>query len=144
MVLSVASVRVVRVRSGVALSRSLVRRLVRSAPRLRQVLEHRVRVVRQRLAEVLRHRSGPEEVVIQRIVRIDSLGWIDDQQFVQQIQRAIVVHVGLQALLHLAFRSILWLHFAVQFQLQFAVQLQLLDARPLVRRQRTAQLTDQR
>lgn len=65
MVLSIASVRFVRMRTRVALNRQLIRHLIRTTSRLRQILKHRVRVVGQRLDEALRHRIGPEEIVIQ-------------------------------------------------------------------------------
>lgn len=81
--------------------------------------------------------------MVQSVVRIDSFGWIDGQQFVEQVQRQMIFHVGAQSLSDLAPRSVRRTRIAVELRLQFVVQFQSLDARPLIWRQRTAQFADQ-
>lgn len=66
-----------------------------------QVLEHTLRVLGEHLAEVAGHRIGPEEVVIERRVRVVSLCRIKDQEFVEKIAGERILHVRLKPLLYL-------------------------------------------
>lgn len=54
----------------------------------RQVLEHGLRVLRQHVGQVARHRVRPEEVVVQRRVRVIS-GTDRRQTFSQMIYRVV-------------------------------------------------------
>ena len=51
----------------------------------------------EHVLQVRRHGVGPEEVVIQSVVAVYSLVWIEDKKFVDQVQGVRVFDVELQS-----------------------------------------------
>ena len=101
----------------------------------RQVLEHALAVRAQHPLQRTRHRVRPEEVVVQRTVRVDPLAGVEGEQLVDKITGVLILHVGLQSLLDPALDAAGDLH--------PVVEVQRLDAGPHLGRDGAAQLRDQ-
>ena len=90
--------------------------VILAAPeRLHRVLEH-AKVEFLQL-QIDRHRVGPEEVVVERLVAVYPLPRIECQQFLEQIEAVRVFYVGTEALLESPLQIGLQLHLRVQLEL---------------------------
>lgn len=76
----------------------------------------------QHFAQIDGHWVRPEEVVIESAIAVQTLGRVQNQQLVQQVQSVGTFDVMLQSVLDLAL--------LVLRQIQFVIEIQFLDARP--------------
>lgn len=67
--------------------------------------------------QVRRHRVGPEKVMVERVVAVCTLGRVQDQQLVDQIQSVGVFDVSFEAIFHFPLLAFGELHFLVQLVL---------------------------
>ena len=82
-----------------------------------QVLEHGCAMSGKHLRQLNGLRLHPEEVVAQRLVRVDPLGGVQCQEAVQEVEGVGILDVVAQALLDLSLVALGQLDLVVQVQL---------------------------
>lgn len=112
-----------------------VRRMLLSPPR-GKVLKHGLGMRGEHPLQATRHRIRPEEVVVQGNSRIHPPLRIDIQEFVDEIQGLLVLHVAPQAIFDLSLVTLR--------EFQGVGEFKLLESRPNRGRDRPAEVTDER
>lgn len=78
---------------------------VTTAPWGGKVFEHGRVVCGQHVFEVRGHGVRPEEVMVESIVTVHTLRWVQHQELIDQIQGIWILNIRLQTLLYLSLLS---------------------------------------